>query len=244
MANFAIYAQAANLSALKVGDNASPTVYTQISKTQRFALAGDADDEVKLEYSAPQTFNAVAITGLNAFPTVTIEKTLSAVDTTLGTVSGSTYAATSRARDTFNALLIFSDQSADDITITFSTPYPTSFRTVFAGYLAFQPTTNFERGARFVRIRERDTLQTRGATYNTRRSKARVFDPQLALMSDEDFFDLDFALDVIDDSNCLVVLDSADTSPEKWMIANVVGENGNLSGNLNNTSEINFMESV
>jgi len=243
MANFAIYAQAQDLSALKVGASASPTSYTQISKTQRFSLPGGSTDEVKLEYSAPQTFNAVAITGLNQFPTVTVTKTLSAVDTVLGTVSGSTYSATSRARSTFNALLIFADQSADDITITFSTPYPTSFNTVFAGYLSFQPTTNFNRGVNFTANSQMDSLQTRGATYYSTKSRLRRFDPQMALMTDEEYFDVEFTKSQIDDQNCLVVLDSADTNPEMWMVANILGGGGSLSGEGTNTQTLNMMES-
>ena len=242
MANFAIYAQAASLSSLKVGASSTPTSYTQISKTQRFSLPGGSTDEVKLEYSAPQTFNAVAITGLNQFPTVTVTKTLSAVDTVLGTISGSTYAATSRARSTFNALLIFSDESADDITITFSTPYPTSFNTVFAGYLSLQPTTNFNRGVNFTANSQMDALQTRGATYHSTKSRLRQFNPQMTLLSDEEYFDVEFSKSQIDDSNCLVALDSADTSPEKWMIANIVGGDGSLSGEGTNSQTLNFME--
>jgi len=242
MANFAIYAQAQNLSTLKVGASASPTTYTQISKTQRFSLPGGATDEVKLSYSAAQTFNAVAITGLNAFPTVTVTKTLSAADTSLGTISGSTYAATSRARSTFNALLLFSDESADDITISFSTPYPTSFNTVFAGYLSFQPSTNFQQGVNFTASGEMDTLQTRGATYHSTRSRLRQFNPQMALLSDEEYFDIEFTKSQIDDLNCLVSLDSADTSPEKWMIASIVGGDGRLLVDGVNSQNINFLE--
>jgi len=242
MANFAIYAPAQNLSTLKVGASASPTTYTQISKTQRFSLPGGSTDEVKLSYSSAQTFNAVAITGLNAFPTVTVTKTLSAADTSLGTVSGSTYAATSRARSTFNALLIFSDESADDITITFSTPYPTSFNTVFAGYLSFQPTTNFQQGVNFTANSQMDTLQTRGATYHSTKSRLRQFNPQMTLLSDEEYFDIEFTKSQIDDSNCLVSLDSADTSPEKWMVASLTGGSSSLVSDGTNSQTLTFME--
>lgn len=242
MANFAIYAQAASLSSLKVGASASPTSYTQISKTQRFSLPGGATDEVKLEYSATQTFNAVAITGLNQFPTVTVTKTLSAADTALGTISGSTYSATSRARSTFNALLIFSDESADDITLTFSTPYPTSFNTVFAGYLSFQPTTNFQRGVNFTTNSQMDSLQTRSATYHSTKSRLRQFNPQMTLLTDEEYFDVEFTKSQIDDQNCLVALDSADTSPERWMIASLTGGSGSLISEGANSQTLNFME--
>jgi len=242
MANFAIYAQAQDLSALKVGASASPTSYTQISKTQRFSLPGGATDEVKLEYSATQTFNAVAITGLNSYPTITVTKTINGVDTVLDTVVGSHYALSTRARSTFNALITFTDELADSITISFSTPYATSFNTVFAGYLAFQPDTNFERGVNFTYRSEMDALQTRAATYHSTKSRLRQFNPKMALLSDEEYFDVEFVKSLIDDNNCLVVLDSADTDPEKWMIASLTGGSGSLVSERANSQSLNFLE--
>lgn len=244
MANFAIYRQAENLSTLKVGASASPATYTQIGKTQSYSMAGGSTDEVKLSYPSAQNFNAVAIAGLNSFPTITVTKTLSAVDTTLGTISGSTYAATARARSTFNALLLFADTDADDITLTFSTPYPTGFRTVFAGELAFQPTTNFQRGAQFVDSTEFETSKTSGSHYLTKNVTLRAFSPPMNLLSDEEFMDVNFAKYKIKDQVCLVVLDTANTSPEWWMLGNIVSGGSALQGTGIQEQSLEIIEAI
>ena len=242
MSNFAIYAQAQNLSSLKTGASASPVTYSEISKSQSYALTGGSTDEVKLSYSAPQNFNCVAITGLNDFPTITVTKTLSASDTALGTISGPDYAATSRARGTFNALLIFADQSADDITLTFSTPYPTGFRTVFAGYLVFQPLDNFEQGVGFVDATDFDTVATRSSSYQTTRSRLRAFNPSMMRLSDDEFHNVNYAKYLIGDDNCLAVLDSSNTSPEMWIVASIAGGSSQLIDDGHNQQNIQFKE--
>ena len=174
--------------------------------------------------------------------TITVTKTLSASDTSLGTISGSDYEATSRARGTFNALLIFADQSADDITLTFSTPYPAGFRTVFAGYLVFQPLDNFEQGVGFVDATDFDTVATRSSSYQTTRSRLRAFNPSMTRLSDDEFHNVNYAKYLIGDDNCLAVLDSSNTSPEMWIVASIAGGSSQLIDDGHNQQNIQFKE--
>jgi hypothetical protein len=241
MANFGIYAQA-DITSLKVGDTSSPTTYSEIQKSQSYALNGDANDEVKLTFPSTQNINAIAITGLNSYPTITVKKTLSAIETTIGTISGSTYAAEARARQTFNALLLVADTDADDIKITFGTPRPTGFRTVMAGELIFQPDENFQQGVNFTELSEFDEMETRSSNYGQLRSRKRVFEPNLQGLSDAEFEQIDFVKYKVADRNCLVVLDTDNVHPSRWMIARISGGESSLVGSNRNIHSIEFTE--
>lgn len=231
MGKLLIAKQANDFASIEFGLPASLTTLNEISKSQRFGFAGDLTEIVRLTYASPQTFEYVALVGLDVYSDVTITLKNGASTTHTETILGSTNQSKQHSRKTYNLLFSFTEVLADQVEITFAGTAPKSIATILAGNKAWQASANSHNFS-MPDSNEQEVDNMRSWSFS------------LGLLELSNFKDLQHAKYLIGDSHALVMKDSESTEPDDWMIAELTLLSNKYISNTAKQTTLNSKEAT